>query len=403
MVTDDLINMLEFAASDFDPTPSEINEALASVRDLAGRSVTPLMPARLGPLPVAPSRPRRASRRLALVSAAVCLALILLGTQLLLPSRHGGPDVVLAVGVTPDGQSAFTLRDGGDPVLTPLPEGAQHASVSQDGTKIVFDAPSGGLGADHDIFVMRAGTSEPVAVAGGPEFDTAPSFSPDGHRIAFLRMGGASTGSDGNLLCRDCATGLVVMDEDGDNQVPVTFGVDLGSEPAAWAHDGRAVAYATYPPGGWGISITGLDSNLTTSYRCVERCAGPTWSPDDTSIAFVEGEFGRDPRNREIVVIKAVDPGDSFRLTGNQIFFTAVAWGPEPGLLAALGRDERGTFGVYVVDPVDGSLTRLAAVSSNDWGVGWTSDGRVIFQDVASGNPVLLSVDPNGGLRGPLL
>ncbi len=68
--------------------------------------------------------------------------------------------------------------------------------VSPDGTRIVFSG-------DGDIYAMNADGAGETRLTSSPRFETAPTFSPDGTRMAFLRFSVDESTSDVYVMQAD--------------------------------------------------------------------------------------------------------------------------------------------------------------------------------------------------------
>ncbi len=159
---------------------------------------------------------------------------------------------------SPDGQYLYfsDVQNGGEKdvyridvasgeltVLTAdSPDWDNAPSVSPDGQSIAFvsDRPDQGGGLD-DIWIMKSDGSIPVNLThnGFDWEDTSPAFSPDGRKIAFYRWNFISLGD-----VEGGPAGLWVMNTDGSNPLNlVPFESALFSQPPVWSPDGRYIAY----------------------------------------------------------------------------------------------------------------------------------------------------------------
>ena len=113
--------------------------------------------------------------------------------------------------------------------MAPSSEGSAAASPAPDGVPLAEH----GLIAYHaggDIFVGDLVTGTSTAIVTGPSNDTAPIFSPDGLRIAFLRAESESEGT------------IVVVGADGsDEHVVATQTLTNGIPGYAWTPDSTSI------------------------------------------------------------------------------------------------------------------------------------------------------------------
>jgi Tol biopolymer transport system component len=163
-----------------------------------------------------------------------------------------------------------------------------YPAVSPDGTRIAFVSSRSG---DDDVYVMnldgsglRALTSNSTTPGGLPIQDEAPSWSPDGRRLAF-----ASNRADGQFeifLMRANGTGVRRLTRTG-RQVTDTI--------PAWSPDGSLIAFASDRVSPFNTEIYVIRPDGTGLRRLTDTGGSdgvlgddsmPAWSPDGTQIAF---------------------------------------------------------------------------------------------------------------------
>jgi TolB protein len=176
---------------------------------------------------------------------------------------------------SPDGQFlALTLSKDGNPeiyILTvatgALQRLTRHASIdtepswSPTGQQIAFVSDRAG---QPRIFVMdRDGSNVRQLTNGG--FHTQPRWSPKGDTIVYTQREGTHNLwaiSPGGTNARSLTTGQ------GDNQ------------GAAWAPDGRHLAFQSNRSGRWQVYIMLLDGTSTTQITSgAAESTSPSWSP----------------------------------------------------------------------------------------------------------------------------
>ena len=179
----------------------------------------------------------------------------------------------------PDGRFAFesTVNGGFEVYATDAagqpqrltandPLSDRAPAFSPDGTKIAFWSVRGATG--RDIWVMNADGSSPRQLTTWPESDRDPVWSPDGSRIVFER-----TLSGGN-------SDLFVMNADGSNQVNVTNNPVGDDRNAAWSPDGSKIAFRSSRDGNAEIYVMdaggGNVTRLTTNPASDDE---PDWQP----------------------------------------------------------------------------------------------------------------------------
>ena len=183
----------------------------------------------------------------------------------------------------------FVVRtDGTEVTRLGYDAGRDHAySWSADGERIAFfngvRVPNGERATTADIYTMAADGTDVRQLTSGPAIDAFPVFSPDGTKIAFQ--------SD-----RAGAADIYVMDADGSNVAQLTgFENDsLDDYAPTWSPDGQQIAFVRgkIPPGGagklWVIDADGSNGHVLLDHPLVDF---PAWSPDGTRIAFELGQW----------------------------------------------------------------------------------------------------------------
>ena len=139
------------------------------------------------------------------------------------------------------------------------------------------------LGTPDGIMLAQAngsGVSE-LSNAQGRDIDTAPSWSPDGLRYAYVRMA---------YLNNAYRPALFVRDIGGSAAVSLASFQDGSLNGTAWSPDGKTIAYARRSASGsGGIYLVAADGSSAASLLVSDSRAQLTpsaWSPDGAKIAF---------------------------------------------------------------------------------------------------------------------
>jgi len=189
-------------------------------------------------------------------------------------------------------------------------------SFSQDGTLLLTTKDI-----DSSIATMKVDGSDKKVIFKAVEGAAfAPSWSPDGQRIAF-GYGGFLQGR------RTSGAKIVVMNRDGSGVQELTPDVPNAGFPS-WSADGKEIVYRSFAQNERGLRVYNLDTKQT---RVLTNGADnlPYWSPDGTRILFT--------------------------------------------------RQQDGNFDIYTVKPDGADLKRMTTFPANDAHAVWSGDGKYIM------------------------
>jgi Tol biopolymer transport system component len=209
----------------------------------------------------------------------------------------------------------------------------------------------------------------------------APSWSPDGKRIAFTSF-------------RHGLGDIYVVNADGSGEQRLTTN-PAHDDLATWSPDGSRIAFSSLRDGNFEIYVMNADgtgqTRLTTD---PEDDFSPSWSPDGRRIAF---RSNRDS-NGEIYVMN-VDGTGQTRLTFNTASDHSPAWGPN-GQIAFVST--RQGNGIYVMNDDGTDVRRVTtfAPNRNEYRPNWSPDGsKIAFQadrDIPIGNTEIYVMNADG-------
>lgn len=224
---------------------------------------------------------------------------------------------------------------------------------------------------DLEIYVMNADGTALTRLTNDPGGDFAPSWSPDGSKIAF------TTFRFGNF-------DIAVMNANGTGVTRLTDYARTDEVPA-WSPDGQRIAFEReWASDRWDIYVMNADgsgvTNVTTSMK---NAGNPTWSPDGSKIAFWGRINPGDPT--QIWVINV----DGSGLTGLGAVGTP-AWSPDGSKIAFHGSGR-----LYLMNPDGTDVTEIFGSASGS--PTWSPDGaRIAFTSSRDGNHEIYSINPDG-------
>jgi TolB protein len=232
-----------------------------------------------------------------------------------------------------------------------------------------------------DIWLKRPSRGAAAArLTTSPADDFAPSFSPDGRRIAF------TSDRRGNY-------DIYTMNAAGRDLRRITTNPGKDAFPS-WSPNGRTLAFASNRTGDWELYTT--NANGSGHLVQVTHRAGvdslPVWSPDGTRLAFDA------PRNRhyQICVVPARGGTISVLTTGTARN-VLPAWSPD-GSRIAFTSNRSGTFDIWTIAVGSGTLHRLTSGARAEIQPAWSPDGnRLLFARRTAAGQTIAVMSAGGG------
>lgn len=197
-----------------------------------------------------------------------------------------------------------------------------------------------------------------------PVSGLAPSWSPDGRKIAFYWHGDGSSWE------------IHVANADGSGVTRLTNDPTDQLLTPAWSPDGASIAFSGSRAGTNGVYVMKADGTGITLLTMTTAFTSPAWSPDGSKIAFGDGRDG----NGEIYVINADGSGIT-RLTNDPAVDADPAWSPDGGRIAFASARGGVVHDIYVMNADGSGVTRLKTGLAAAYAPAWSPDGtRIAFQ-----------------------
>jgi Tol biopolymer transport system component len=220
------------------------------------------------------------------------------------------------------------------------------------------------------LYLIDADGGEPLPLDGEHRYALSPSWSPDGDRLAFMRL------TSGYYE-------IMIADVDDGSATPLPGG--FNAQWPAWSPDGGRIAFSRNTgtpnqpvwdifviPSGGGTAVRLTNSSLDDGVFRVSYDAHPAWSPDGRRIAFVNARSG----NAKLFVMNA-DGTSPVQLTTGPGSDRDPTWSPDGQRIAFTGYRDN-DVDIYSVK-VDGSeLRRLTNDPGAEYLPAWSPDGEFI-------------------------
>ena len=236
-----------------------------------------------------------------------------------------------------------------------------------------------GIARSDEQGAMARAAPSPSPAARYQANNSTPSWSPDGKRIAYVRL------HDGN-------PDVYLMNADGSHPRNLTRRAPEDAYPR-WSPDGKRIAYTRVDRSGvYDIFLIDPASGKRRRLTLAAQAIGPVWSPDADMIAFEKA--------KEFWVMRA--DGTRFRrlrISGHPTGPRLVTGRP-PDRLREQPRWQPATFtgfGLFVMD-ADGLHQRRISYRNGEEGApAWSPDGRrIAFSSTRDGNSEIYVMTTDG-------
>jgi len=212
--------------------------------------------------------------------------------------------------------------------------------------------------------------------------EVAPTFSPDGQRLAFGWNGGPASGGRFDLYTKDI---------DSERTLQLTHSPAIAIS-AAWSPDGRQLAFARTTDHESGIYLIpatgGAERLLTQAGFLDEPFMQLSWSPDSSALAYSSTETTSPSRIHVLTLdglrARVLERPPSCADAG------APAFSPDGRQLAFLCTSSVAVYSVYVTAIPSGAPRLLASMQGFPKGLAWLADGGALLvaNDAADGSAI---------------
>jgi len=228
------------------------------------------------------------------------------------------------------------------------------------GSRIAIALTSKG---NHEIAVIDMDGSRTTVLTKMGADCLLPAYSPAGGEIAFT-----------SYLRNNPDLWLVPTAGGRARRISRQPGLNTG---ACYSPDGRSIALTMSYEGNAevyriGASDGAQQAKLTTN-PAID--SSPSFSPDGSQIAFVSNRQG----SPQIFVMPS-SGGSPRRVTFQGKYNQTQRWNPraDKPLIAFTGRDERGTFDIFLLDLRTGKIDRVTQGKGSNQDPTWSPDGRLL-------------------------
>ena len=258
-----------------------------------------------------------------------------------------------------DGSGLTRLADARDREnhISWSPDGQRIAFVPSRNISIAATREGGGAPLPVGIYVANVDGSGLTRVTDLSFEESAPSWSPDGQRIAF----------DDNDYRRNLRQ-IYVINVDGSGLTRLT---DKGGQYPEWSPDGKRIAFVVNEYGDAEIHVINADGSdvAQLANRPEQTVTRLAWSPDGQRIAF-SSFFPLAGATNQISVMNADGSGVA-QLTDDFAGSHSPVWSPDGRRIAFLS-GMNGSWGVYAMNADGSDVKRLINDPGAHWRPAWT-------------------------------
>ena len=241
-----------------------------------------------------------------------------------------------------------------------------------------------------DIYTVDTESGEIDEVERGPAVQTAPAWSPDGERIAFVTDEGE--GRDIHVVSAEGQGDTILLSPSGQDE-------ETNEGSPRWSNEGDMVAYVSESGGVTDIfvfDLSGESQTRITSGDSSELLGD--WSPDGQWLVFSRSEHGQGGDDVEGLWLRNPAGVNLLRLTEGAD--SDPVWSPDGDAIAFV-RDDLGNDDIYLLRPEDGEDWRGSIVEDRwisspeeDHSPAWHPEGDIlVFVTTRDGNAEIYTAE----------
>jgi Tol biopolymer transport system component len=298
--------------------------------------------------------------------------------------------------VTENRQQSLWLRQvatSSNVQIVPVGAGAYDAvTFSPDGNYVMYVvyAPNQNIASLYQVAVLGGGSRKLIE-----DIDTAPSFSPDGGRFAFIR----------GLIADGAA--LMIADASGANPRELmrrSGKLNFQLDAVAWSPDGRSIAAVGTNRETFRSSVLLIDAETgaeqTVGAHEWRQVSYLAWGPGGTHL-LVNGVESSGAETSSQVFSLSVPGGEVTRITNDLSTYNGLSLAADGSSFVTVRNETRSRIWTMPEGKVESGQEITAGAGTDDGvnGVAWTNDGRIVYASSNGGNLDIWIMEPSGGNR----
>jgi len=258
----------------------------------------------------------------------------------------------------------------------------------------------------EDLEAMLAGDTDtaPLKITQlttNPGMDGGPTWSPDGHTIAYSSSPGVSS-----RPWEDNSVDIWIIPATGGTPTKLAD-YDFISDDPEYSPDGSKILYTTKEnintgiKGIWSMPASGGPRTKVFKGAWANDYAG-SWSPDGSEIVFISERGASGPGGQNVWIVSSDGSGRGLRqLTFGNPGDSSPDWSPDGSTIAFTSSIRSGRGDIWTIPAAGGTPTRLT--NDPDWGGGqpaYSPDGRwIAFVSERNGKCGIWVMPATGGER----